>query len=211
VIQTLYDLHYAGAEAVERYVREWESLRGLVDEQRFAQVLAQLRYQAGQAEVWRDAVSNWFMRDSGIADAKGRVGHYPGRTEAEKMILGGYTVTDVMPWEGASGGKAVTCPAAECTASFEFQGKPGWYTVRVEYFDTADGNSRFRLSVAGQVVDEWAADLHLPTRKMDSSSSTRCEIRGIALRPGDEIRIEGKPGGGETAGLDYVEILPAAP
>jgi alpha-glucuronidase len=211
VIQTLYDLHYAGAEAVERYVRDWEGLKGLVDEHGYGQVLAQLRYQAGQAEVWRDAVTNWFMRESGIPDAKGRVGHYPGRTEAEQMTLQGYTVTDVTPWEGASGGKAVTCPVAECSASFQFRGKPGRYTVRVEYFEPNGGASRFRLSVAGQVVDEWTADLHLPTSKMDSSSSTRREIHGIALRPGDEIRIEGSPNGGETAGLDYVEILPAAP
>ena len=209
VIQYLYDSHYAGYEAVEQYVRDWESLRGLVDEQRYGQVLAQLRYQAGQAEVWRDAVSNWFLRESGIPDAKGRVGHYPDRTEAEDMKLEGYTVTDITPWEGASGGKGVTCLAAKCAASFEFHGKPGWYTVRVEYFDTNNGASHFALSVAGQAVERWVADLHLPTRHMDSSSSTRRQISGIALRPGDVIRIEGAPDGKETAGLDYVEILPS--
>jgi hypothetical protein len=31
-------------------------------------------------------------------------------------------------------------------------------------------------------------------------------VPGIALRPGDEIRIEGMPDGGETAALDYIEI-----
>jgi alpha-glucuronidase len=211
VIQTLYDLHYSGEEAVEGYVRDWESLEGLVDERRYDQVLAQLRYQAGQAEVWRDAVCNWFMRESGIPDAKGRVGYYPGRAEAEDMKLESYTITDITPWEGASGGKGVTCPAPKCAASFEFHGKPNWYTVRVEYFDTNNGASHFTLSVAGQVVDQWTADLHLPTGKMDSSSSTRRQISGIALRPGDEIRIEGVPDGGETAGLDYVEILPNSP
>jgi hypothetical protein len=49
------------------------------------------------------AVSNWFLRESGIADAKGRVGHYPGRFEAESMQLQGYEVKDVSPWEAASG------------------------------------------------------------------------------------------------------------
>jgi alpha-glucuronidase len=210
VIQYLYDSHYAGYQAVEQYVRDWQSLEGLVDEHRYSQVLTQLRYQAGQAEVWRDAVSNWFRRESGIPDSKGRVGHYPGRTEAEAMKLEGYTVAAITPWEGASGGKGVTCPAARCSASFQFRGKPGWYTVCVEYFDTDNGASHFTLSVEGQVVDQWVADLHLPTRKMDSSSSTRRQIRGVALRPGDEIRIAGAPDGEETAGLDYVEILPAA-
>ena len=87
VIQYLYDSHYEGAEAVEGYVREWKSLKGRVDDQRYQEVLAQLEYQAGQAEVWRDAVSNWFLRASGIPDAKGRVGHYPGRMEAESARL----------------------------------------------------------------------------------------------------------------------------
>jgi hypothetical protein len=31
-------------------------------------------------------------------------------------------------------------------------------------------------------------------------------IAGIALRPGDRIRIEGTPDGNETAALDYIEI-----
>ena len=77
VIQSIYDSHYKGAEAVQRYVSEWKSLKGRVDDRRYHEVLAQLEYQAGQASVWRDAVSNWFLRESGIPDAKGRVGHNP--------------------------------------------------------------------------------------------------------------------------------------
>ncbi len=48
VIQSIYDSHYAGADAVEQYVGKWKSLRGLIDEQRYGQVLAQLQYQAGR-------------------------------------------------------------------------------------------------------------------------------------------------------------------
>ena len=62
VIQYIYDSHYEGAEAVAGYVQQWKTLKGLVDEQRFNQVLAQLRYQAGQAIVWRDAVNTWFQK-----------------------------------------------------------------------------------------------------------------------------------------------------
>jgi hypothetical protein len=68
--------------------------------------------------------------------------------------------------------------------------------------------SRFKVMVGSQVVDEWAATDHLPARKLDSSSSTRRVITGIALRPGDEIRIEGTPEPREMAALDYVEIHP---
>jgi alpha-glucuronidase len=209
VIQSIYDSHYQGAEAVEGYVRQWKQLRGRIDDRRFHEVLAQLEYQAGQAQVWRDAVTEWFLRASGIADAKGRVGRYPGRVEAERMSLQGYAEREVIPWEAASGGKAIACASASCTASVRFSGEPGWYSVRVRYFDQNDGVSRFRLWVGKQMVDEWSAADRLPTRKMDASSSARRVARGIALRPGDEIRIEGRPDGGEAAGLDYIEILPA--
>ena len=207
VIQHLYDAHYEGANAVDDYARQWKSLRGRVDDRRYDEVLGQLQYQSGQAEVWRDAVNNWFQRASGIPDAQGRVGRHPGRFEAESMKLDGYTVRDVTPWEAASGGKAVSCPAAKCTATLPFAGAPGWYTVHVRYFDQSNGVSSFRLFVGSQLVDQWTAADRVPTRRIDASSSARRVVSGIALRPGDEIRIEGTPDGGETAALDYVEIL----
>ena len=208
VIQYLYDSHYEGAKAVEGYVRNWKSLQGRVDEQRYGEVLAQLEYQAGQAEVWRDAVSNWFLRASGIPDAKGRVGNYPGRLEAESAKLEGYQPIDVTPWEDASGGKAVECAAAKCATTFVYHGSPGIFQIRVRYFDTNSGVSRFRALLANKVIGDWTAADRLPTRKIDSTSSSLYTMERISLRPGDEIRIDGTPDGGETAALDYIEITP---
>ncbi|MDE3195891.1 MAG: glucosiduronase, partial [Acidobacteriota bacterium] len=211
VIQTLYDTHYEGARAAQEYGPAWETLRGKIDDDRYYAVLAQLKYQAGQAEVWRDAVVQWFLKESGIPDAKGRAGHYPGRTEAEAMTLGGYRPIEVKPWETASGGKAVSCAEAKCAASMKYEGAPGWYTLRVEYFDQNTGVSEYRVFLNGQPIDEWKADLNtraVRIAKIDSSSSTRREIPGIALRKGDEIRIEGIPDKGEPAAFDYVEVVP---
>jgi len=238
VVQYIYDSHYEGAEAVAGYVRQWKALKGLVDEQRYNEILTQLQYQAGQAIVWRDAVTNWFQKASKVADAKGRVGHYPGRTEAEAMQLDGYSMRAFgpqaggsapppasppsgsgpgrggftpppVPEEDASGGKIVVCEARTeaCTATMKYSGEPGWYTLNVEYFDVPSGVSHYRLFVGKQLVDQWAADLRLPSRRMDAGASTRRVIAGVALRPGDEIRIEGKPDGQEPAALDYVEIV----
>jgi alpha-glucuronidase len=213
VVQHIYDSHYEGAEAVARYAREWKALKGLVDEPRYKEILAQLDYQTGQAQVWRDAVNGWFLKASNVPDAKGRAGKFPNRTEAEAMKLTGYTAQDITPWEGASGGKAVGCAAgtAACTAAMQYNGAAGWFALHVQYFDQPTGVSRYRAYVGKQLVDEWAAsEPRVPARKMDSSASTRRLIPGIALRPGDEIRIEGTPDGRETAGLDYIEILPDA-
>ncbi len=208
VIQYIYDSHYRGAAQVEQYARAWQALKGRIDDRRYSEILAQLEYQAGQATVWRDAVSEWFHRASGIPDVKGRVGHYPGRLEAESMKLDGYAPVDVKPWETASGGKAVACAQPRCEAGFTYNGPPGWYTLRVEYFDQRNGISHYRVFVDNQQVDDWLASDHLPTTKLDGTSSTRRTISGIALRPGDFIRIEGVPDAGEPAALDYVEIVP---
>jgi alpha-glucuronidase len=73
VIQHIYDSHYAGAAEAAGLVRQWESVRGKIDDQRYEKVLQKLQYQAGEAIVWRDTVVNWFYRKSGIADPKGRI------------------------------------------------------------------------------------------------------------------------------------------
>jgi alpha-glucuronidase len=210
VIQHIYDSHYEGAERAQQYVRQWEALRGRIDDERYAATLERLEYQAGHAIVWRDAVCNWFLRTSGIADAKGRVGHYPNRVEAESMHLEGYRAFDVTRAETASGGKAVECVAAQtCAATFTFQYKAGRYDLAVQYFDLNAGKSKFRVLVGDQVVDEWIADDHLPARGVGGDSSTRRWIRGLALRPGEAIRIEGTPDMQEHAAFDYVEVRPA--
>jgi alpha-glucuronidase len=79
----------------------------------------------------------------------------------------------------------------------------------VQYFDVNNGAAHFRLSVGPQVIDEWIAADRIPTRRLDGGSSSRRVISGVALRKGDEIRIEGIPDGGETAALDYIEIRAA--
>jgi alpha-glucuronidase len=210
VIQSIYDSHYEGAERANAFVAIWASLHGRLDEQRYDDVLAQLTYQAGHAMVWRDAIDNWFRRLSGVPDERGRVGVHPGRIEAEAMELQGYEPVDVTPWEGASG-KAVVCarPAPSCAAQTRFEGAAGRYEVDVQYFDQNNGVSKFRVFVGDRLVDEWAADLHLPAMAPNADSSTRRRIKGLALRPGDTIRIEGTPDGGERAPLDYIEIFPA--
>jgi alpha-glucuronidase len=213
VIQSIYDSHYWGADRAAQFVEEWKSLCGgfddcKIDDARYEDVLAQLTYQSGHAIVWRDAIDDWFYRISGIADDKGRVGNHPDRTEAEAMDLAGYVPVDVTAWEGASGGKAIMCPetAQSCAARMRFNGTPGWYELDVEYFDQSNGVSKYRVFVGNQLVDEWLADAHLPATQPNADSSSRRRISGIALRPGDEIRIEGVPDGGERAPLDYMEI-----
>ncbi|MDR3737417.1 MAG: alpha-glucuronidase family glycosyl hydrolase [Terracidiphilus sp.] len=111
IIQTLYDTHYDGAAQAAQFVRDWDTLQSRIDPALFADVRARLVYQAGHAIVWRDAIVQYFFKLSGIPDEKGRAGNFPGRLEAEAAHLTGYKIIDVAPWEDASRGKAVSCPA----------------------------------------------------------------------------------------------------
>jgi alpha-glucuronidase len=78
VIQHVYDAHYDGAATAAAYVSQWKTLQGHMDEEPYMDVLRRLEYQAEQAAVWRDTINHWFYQNSGIADAKGRLGHVDG-------------------------------------------------------------------------------------------------------------------------------------
>jgi alpha-glucuronidase len=207
VIQSMYDSHYDGAAKAQLYAAKWQKLEPKIDPDRYHDVLARLEYQAGHAIVWRDAICDWLYRLSGIADREGRVGNHPDRIEAEDMELQNYVPVVVAPPEAASRGKAVTCAQAQpCAAAFSFKGLPGQYKIFVQYFDLNRGGARFSVAVNGRPIDEWFADDDLPATKIDTDSSTRRTIRGVTLRPGDEIKIGGMPEGQDPAALDYIEI-----
>ena len=129
------------------------------------------------------------------------------------MQLDGYTVVDVTPWEAASGGKAIAVSHSERARAHDSHSRAtaGEYTIRVQYFDQNNGSAHFRLLVADRVVDEWTASEHLPTTKLDGTSSMRRTVNHVTLRPGDEIRIEGSPDGGDMAAVDYLDVLPSVP
>jgi len=236
VIQYIYDSHYKGAEEAAQLGAEWATLKGKIDSQLFADESARLEYQAGHAIVWRDAIVQYFLKRSGIPDAEGRAGHFPGRLEAEDARLTGYKVINVTPWEDASRGKAVSCPAAApattsteqehsmetpsagqtpCTAEWTYNGPPGRFDIAVQYFDLQPGTAHFTLDVNDRQVVSWAADALLPSRRPNGDNSTRFtfrgpDFRGLELKAGDMIRVEGTPDDKDPAALDYIEIEPAA-
>jgi alpha-glucuronidase len=210
MIQHIYDSHYDGVQQASEFVSQWKNLKGHIDDQRYQRVLEQLRYQAGHAIVWRDAINNWFYRLSGIPDQKGRVGNHPDRIEAEHLELQGHVPFDVTPWEGASGGKGIECPDSlpSSTAKLQFKGAPGRYQLDIQYFDLNNGVTRFQLYVGNQLIDSGSANAALPSAKPNADSSTRRWICQVSLKPGDEIQIRGFPSGEEPAPLDYIEIHP---
>ena len=234
VIQYIYDSHYQGAEEAAKLGDEWASLKGKVDPALYEDEHARLEYQAGHAIVWRDAIVQYFYKLSGIVDDAGRAGHFPGRLEAEDARLNGYKVIGVTPWEDASGGKAVSCSGAaanaantaqpapqsptiavasgdtsHCTAEWTYTGAAGRFDIATQYFDLQPGTAHFTLSVNGEQSASWAANAMLLSRRPNGDNSTRFTARGVELKPGDVLKVEGTPEGSDPAALDYIEIDPA--
>jgi alpha-glucuronidase len=229
VIQHVYDSHYEGVDEVRQMVDEWKSLEDKIDPALLSDELARLQYQLGHATVWRDAIVQYFLKESGIPDAKGRAGHFPGRMEAEDARLTGYTVIDVKPWEDASGGKAVTCQGTTsavprdaqndsgalapetCSAEWTYAGAKGRFDIAAQYFGLPGGVAKFALDVNGKQVAAWDdADAGFPSSRPNGDTSTRYTALGIDLKPGDVLRIKGTPDGADPAALDYIELTPAA-
>ena len=237
VIQYIYDSHYQGAAEAAELEAEWATLKGRVDDKLFEDVRARLEYQAGHAIVWRDAIVQYFLKQSGIPDEQARAGRYPGRLEAEDGRLAGYAVIDVKPWEDASGGKAVICgdlppiafrpgaaspaatpapvsstesvPHSPCSAEWTYAGPAGRFNVAIQYFDLPGGVAHFTLSVNGHPAADWSADATLPSRRPNGDNSTRRTIRNVELKPGDVVSVEGTPDKNDRAALDYIEVIPA--
>ena len=227
VIQYIYDSHYEGADEAAGLGKEWSTLKGKVDPDLYDDVRGRLEYQVGHAIVWRDAVVQYFLKLSGIADERGRAGNFPGRMEAEDAKLTGYKMVDVTPWEDASRGKAVSClgmgsgpvedddnhvsPAGPhtCSAEWTYTGQPGTFDIAIQYFDLQSGAAKFSLLVNGKAAASWTADAKLPSRRPNGDNSTRFTARDVALKTGDVVRVDGAPEGSDPAALDYIEI--AAP
>jgi len=209
VIQHIYDTHYAGAAAAARQVDAWQRLQGLVPADVYAETLRRLRYQAGHAIVWRDAIVNWFHKMSGIDDELGRAGSHPYRHEAERLKLSGYTPVAVTPWETASGGRAVQCAGGDaCSATLGFDGAAGRYRIAVQYYDQPQGRAEFTLAVNGVAVDHWVSDDDLPSEKLDGHTATRRTVTGVALHGGDRLSLSVHPDHGDVGALDYLEVIP---
>jgi alpha-glucuronidase len=73
VIQYIYDSRFAGVEQARWLKDQWLTLEGKIDPDTFAHVEAKLSAQIAHAEIWRDAICNYFYGMSGIPDQHGRV------------------------------------------------------------------------------------------------------------------------------------------
>lgn len=215
VIQHFYDAHYEGAATAQRFVEQWESLKGRIDSQRYEHVLFKQKFQAGHSLVWRDAINMFYHNLSGIPDDLDRVNNHPYRIEAEHMILSGYKPYAVSPFETASGYHAIVTISNSTTgtACANVTFASGVYDIAVNYFDLIGGKAKYRLEVGNKTVGQWVGNHedilgHAPSVYLDGHSATRITFSNVTVQQGDEVRITGQANGIEPAPLDYISFLP---
>jgi alpha-glucuronidase len=211
VVQYIYDAHYDGAATAQTYALRWQTLHGLIDDERYNETLKLFTYQGGHAIVWRDGVARWFQKESNIPDKENRVGNYSNRIEAENMTAEGYTPVEVKPWETASNSKAVVCnQPTGCTLTTTLDKPAGTYNITVQYFDFWSGKSHFTLDLNHQPIGDWIADDTLPPARAENQpngdTSTRITFPNITLKPGDTLTLHGIPDNTEPAPVDYIEM-----
>ncbi len=95
-----------------------------------------------------------------------------------------------------------------CSAEWTYDGAAGRFDVAVQYFDLQGGAAKFAFAVNGKTTAEWTADAELPSQRPNGDNSTRTTVHGVALKPGDVLRVEGRPDGADRASLDYIEVEP---
>jgi len=72
LLQNFYDAHFEGVSDVEEMIAEFATLRDRLPAQVFERISKRFRMQLANAVEWRDHVSAYFFRKTGICDAMGR-------------------------------------------------------------------------------------------------------------------------------------------
>ncbi|KEQ90558.1 glycoside hydrolase family 67 protein [Aureobasidium subglaciale EXF-2481] len=214
VIQHFYDAHYSGAETAQTFAKQWQTLDGKLDSQRFEEQIYRLKYQAGHSIVWRDAICDFYHNISGIYDVSNRVGNHPYRIEAESMTLNGYKTCAVSPFETASNYHAVVVSdnttAGSVSTVLRFPSDV--YDIGVNFYDLYGGKSKYEILINNKTMVRWTGDSedylsHTPS--IYGHSARRITFEGLGIQTGDVFEIIGAADGIEPAPLNYVVFLPS--
>jgi alpha-glucuronidase len=72
LLQNIYNTHFEGYDEVQAMLDRWVSIKNLLGEEVYAQVLSRLERQLANAREWRDQINTYFWRKTGVPDMKGR-------------------------------------------------------------------------------------------------------------------------------------------
>jgi alpha-glucuronidase len=72
LLQNIYNTRFEGYDEVEEILRIWKGLENVLAKEVYDSVLERLKKHLANAREWRDVVNTYFLRRTGIGDARGR-------------------------------------------------------------------------------------------------------------------------------------------
>ena len=128
--------------------------------------------------------------------------------EAEILDLAGYRLESNSL---ASGGKLLSLIGEQQeevgTASFNFTGATGNYTVKIGTYDENDGAATIQLARQGNVVGSIILDANAGSSGIANDTKvTRVIAANISINQGDSFTLTGFEDGNEHARIDFIEF-----
>ena len=133
----------------------------------------------------------------------------PLSVEAEDMVLDGYQAYSHPSASDGSYVSLANTPGSSGSISYEFEGGNGIYDIEVAIYDENDGQAVFNVYVNDSFIGFYTADEDLGTGGIGKSNLTSFQLKGLAIKNGDTVRIEGAADGTEFARIDKIDFTPS--
>jgi Ca2+-binding RTX toxin-like protein len=130
------------------------------------------------------------------------------RLEAETLNLKNFNKEDQVI---ASNNGAIAT-GGEGKASTKFAGPTGVYDIIVGYYDESDGYGKLNLTIgesSNQQKFDWTLDRNFGNHYTGVDNFVTRTLRGVTLKSGETIEINGAAEGQEFIRVDYVDIISA--
>ncbi|NEQ96490.1 MAG: hypothetical protein F6K30_07175 [Cyanothece sp. SIO2G6] len=139
------------------------------------------------------------------------------RIEAEDLFLDGFFTSN---GSFASDGQYIglfaralfraseLIPGESGTASYNFSGENGYYTIEVGYYDENDGVGNLAVDVDGQAVAQWDLDEATSSGGPNAGTFRVRTIENVQLLAGQTLTLTGTSSNpeGEWTRIDYIDL-----
>ena len=72
LLQNIYNTHFEGYDEAAQLLEQWKALKDSLEKDVYESVLSRFERQLTNAREWKDQINTYFLRKTGITDAKGR-------------------------------------------------------------------------------------------------------------------------------------------
>lgn len=209
VIQHIYDEHWAGAARAQTWVERWAALEEISRDPRFLDILDQLEYQAGHAEVWRDTVCDYFFSLCGHVDERiERSGLAQQVIHPASHLAYGYEIIehDLLAFRSRVPVAVLPNHVNEGMIQWTHSAEGGEHEISIQVFDQSGSRASLELLINGFSVATWHSGRRLPSDQIDTHTKTRWRVASVMLNKGDTLSIVGRKASPTGAAIERIKL-----